>query len=116
LARRDVFAGYAIECQLKAKLMRIFNCRHLRELELDLQQRGKLPDSGTDFTHQLEFLLRLTNAMDRLRQNQEHWRLFNRINRWMPAWRYTADLSNRQDAEDFLFAVEKVSHWIETNI
>ncbi len=24
-------AGYAIECQLKAKLMRMFNCRHLRE-------------------------------------------------------------------------------------
>ena len=109
-------AGYAIECQLKTKLMRMFGCRHLRELEDELQQRGMLSGAATVFTHQLELLLRLTNALDRLRQNEELWRLFNRVNRWMPAWRYTADLSNRQDAENFLGAVEKISHWIENNI
>jgi hypothetical protein len=38
------------------------------------------------------------------------------VNRWVPAWRYTADLSNRDDAEDFLAAVDKVSLWIENNI
>jgi hypothetical protein len=64
----------------------------------------------------LEVLLRLTNAIDRLRQNEEYWRLFNKVNRWAPAWRYTADLSNPDDAKDFLDAVEKVSHWIEHNI
>jgi len=35
-------AGYAIECLLKTKLMRMFDCRHLRELEEELQTRGLL--------------------------------------------------------------------------
>lgn len=26
-------AGYSVECLLKTKLMRMFNCRHLKELE-----------------------------------------------------------------------------------
>ena len=109
-------AGYAVECLLKTKLMRMFNCRHLRELEEELQSRGILSAQGTVFTHQLEVLLRLTNGMDRLRQNQEHWQLFNMVNRWVPAWRYTADQSNPEDARDFLEAVEKVSRWIDNNI
>lgn len=109
-------AGYAVECLLKTKLMRRFDCRHLRELEEELQRRGTLPAQATVFTHQLEVLLRLANGLDRLRQNEEHWRLFNMVNRWVPAWRYAADLSNRADAEDFLEAVERVSHWIENNL
>lgn len=108
-------AGYSAECLLKTKLMRKFNCRHLRELEDELQNKGILATDATVFTHQLELLLRLTNAIDRLRQNEEYWKCFNLANRWIPAWRYTADLSNRQDAEDFLGAIEKVSHWIENN-
>ena len=36
-------AGYSIECLLKTKLMRMFDCRHLRELEEELQRRGSLP-------------------------------------------------------------------------
>jgi HEPN domain-containing protein len=96
--------------------MRIFNCRNLRELEEELQGKRILAAQATVFTHQLELLLRLTNAIDRLRQNQEHWRLFNMVNRWVPAWRYTADQANADDAKDFLEAVEKVSRWIENNI
>lgn len=109
-------AGYSVECLLKTKLMHMFDCRHLRELEEELQRRGVLAAQATVFTHQLEVLLRLTNAIDRLRQNEEHWRAFNLVNRWVPAWRYTADQSNPEDAEDFLEAVEKVSHWVEHNI
>ena len=109
-------AGYSIECLLKTKLMRMFSCRHLRELEDELQGKGILPAQATVFTHQLELLLRLTNAIDRLRQNEQNWRMFNMVNRWIPAWRYTADLSNAEDAKDFVDAVEKVSHWIENNI
>ena len=109
-------AGYAIECQLKTKLMRIFDCRHLRELEEELQQRGKLTGAATVFTHQLESLLRLANGLDRLRQSRENWEMFNIVNRWVPAWCYAADLSNREDADDFLAAVEKVLHWIDSNI
>lgn len=109
-------AGYAVECLLKATLMRMFDCRHLRELEEELQRRGILPTHATIFMHQLEVLLRLTQGLDRLRQNESMWQSFNIVNRWVPAWRYTADLSKREDAEDFLEAVEKVSHWIESNI
>src|ERR1700721_3585290 len=83
-------------------LMRMFNCRHLRDLEDQHKERGILLDQATVFTHQLELLLRLTNAIDRLRQNEPNWRLFNMVNRWVPAWRYTADLSNSDDAKVFL--------------
>jgi len=38
------------------------------------------------------------------------------VNRWIPAWRYTADLSNCQDAEDFLEAVENLMRWIDNNV
>ena len=109
-------AGYSIECLLKTKLMTRFNCRHLRELEEELQSKGILAPSATVFTHQLELLLRLTDALDRIRQNPECWRLFNKVNRWIPAWRYSADLSNSDDAGDFLNAVQTVSQWIDNNI
>lgn len=109
-------AGYSVECLLKAKLMRMFNCRHLRELDDELQTRGMLASHSTVFTHQLELLLRLTAAIDRMRSNEELWRLFNLVNRWVPAWRYAPDLSTQDDAEDFLDAVKKVAHWIEHNI
>src|ERR1700723_3049431 len=87
-------AGYSIECLLKTKLMRMFSCRNLRELEEQLQNKGILAGEATIFTHQLELLLRLANGIGRLRQNEELWRHFNRVNRWVPAWRYNADLSN----------------------
>lgn len=109
-------AGYAIECLLKTKLMRQFDCRHLRELEEELQRREMLAGHATIFTHQLEMLLRLTGGMDRLRQNRPLWQLFNQVNHWVPAWRYNSDLSNHDDAKDFLEAVEKVSHWVEHNV
>jgi HEPN domain-containing protein len=108
-------AGYAVECLLKTQLMRKFECRHLRELDNELQQRGEVPAGVTVFTHHLEVLLRLTGGRDRMRQDQSAWRTFNIVNRWIPAWRYSADRSNREDAEDFLEAVEKVLHWIEHN-
>lgn len=109
-------AGYSIECLLKTKLMRMYECRHLRELQEELQRRGVLSAQTSIFTHQLELLLRLAGGLERLRQSEEHWRLFNLVNRWVPAWRYTADLSNAEDAADFLTAVNRISQWIENNI
>jgi HEPN domain-containing protein len=109
-------AGYSIECLLKAKLMRMFNCNNLKDLEEELQRRNLLADRATIFTHQLEVLLRLANGLDRLRQNATLWPLFNIVNRWMPAWRYNPDLSNSEDAEDYLDAVDKVRHWIDNNV
>lgn len=84
-------AGYAVECLLKTKLMQMYNCK-------------------------LEALLKLAQGYNRLRQNQSLWRMFNTVNRWVPAWRYTANLANREDATDFMDAVEKVMHWIDNNI
>lgn len=109
-------AGYAVECLLKTRLMRRFDCRHLRELEEELQRRGVLPAHATIFTHHLETLLRLTQGLDRLRQDKEKWRLFNIVNQWVPAWRYAADDPKPEDAEDFLDAVKTISHWIEHNV
>ena len=109
-------AGYAIECLLKTKLMQMYNCRHLRELEDELQRRGVLYSHGTVFTHQLEALLKLAQGLDRLRQNQNLWRMFNTVNRWVPAWRYTANPANREDAHDFINAVGRIMEWIEHNI
>jgi HEPN domain-containing protein len=109
-------AGYAIECLLKTKLMETFDCRHLRELEEELGRRGVLAVKDTVFTHQLELLLKVANARDRLRQNPDCWKSFNIVNRWVPAWRYASDTPKPKDASDFLEAVETVSQWIEHNV
>ena len=109
-------AGYAVECLLKAKLMRIFDCRHLRELEQELRRRGRLGAERTVFSHELEDLLSLTGGMDRLRHDQSRWRMFNMVNRWIPAWRYAPNRSDRDDADDFLRAVDVVRNWIENNV
>ena len=60
--------------------------------------------------------MRLTNSIDRLRGNEKIWRLFNKVNRWIPAWRYSADLSNQADAEEFLDAVDPIAGWIENDV
>ncbi len=51
-------AGYSIECLLKAKLMKIFDCQNLLDLEDELQRRHLLAANATIFTHQLESLVR----------------------------------------------------------
>lgn len=109
-------AGYAIECRLKATLMQMYDCRNLRELEQELRRRKVLGVRATVFTHELEVLLQLTHAINRLRQNAVLWPLFNIVNRWIPAWRYTPDLSNLEDSEDFLDAVREIYNWVEHNI
>ena len=109
-------AGYAVECLLKTKLMQMYSCRALRDLEDELQRRGVLAEHATVFTHQLELLLRLTQRFDQLRQHRMLWPQFALINRWIPAWHYTADVANRQDATDFLEAVAQIMQWLEHNV
>lgn len=109
-------AGYAVECLLKTKLMQVYGCRTLRELDNELQRRGALAEHATVFTHHLELLLRLTQRLEPLRQHRMLWPQFTLVNRWLPAWRYTADLSNQRDAEDFLEAVAQIMRWIESNV
>ncbi|MDM8522003.1 hypothetical protein QUF80_01425 [Desulfococcaceae bacterium HSG8] len=109
-------AGYAVECLFKTKLMQIYDCRNLHELEDELQRRGVLTGHTTVFTHHLELLFRMLPGYERLRQNRILWPRLNIVNRWVPAWRYTANLSNREDAEDFLEAVDNIMHWTENNL
>jgi HEPN domain-containing protein len=108
--------GYAVECLLKAKLMRTFECRKLDEFEDRLRERGILPEHGSVYTHHLELLTRLTGGIDRLRRDATNWRMFTLANQWVPAWRYSANRSKKEDAENFLEAVERTTHWIEHNL
>src|SRR5262249_30889007 len=101
-------AGYAVECLLKTKLMQIYSCRTLHDLESELQRRGILTEQATVFTHHLELLLCLTQRFDQLRQHQMLWPQFVLVNRWIPACRYTAHMASRQDAADFLEAVTQI--------
>lgn len=109
-------AGYAVECLLKAKLMQIYDCRTLRELESELKRRSILPSHGTVFTHQLEDLLRLAPGFHRLTQNYQLAGMFNKVNQWTPNWRYDSAQANSGEAAEFMAYVDKVMHWISTNL
>lgn len=109
-------AGYAVECLLKTKLMQIYDCNNLRELDEVLQRRFALPAGSTIFTHQLETLFKLTPSYHRLQQNQNILSLFNVVNRWAPKWRYVSKQTTGDEAAFFMDAVEKVVHWINNNI
>ena len=105
-------ASYAVECLLKTKLMQMYGCRTFHELEDALQRRGILDEYATVLTYHLELLLRLTQRFAQLRQHRLLWPQFVLVNHWLPAWRYTADMANRQDTADFLAAVIQ-SIWSE---
>ena len=109
-------AGYAVECLLKTKLMQIYGCQNLRELDAILRRRSILSADNTVFTHQLETLFKFVPGYNRLWQNQNMWRMFYRVNRWTTAWRYTANRGTPEAATLFMEAVEKVMHWINNNI
>jgi hypothetical protein len=108
--------GYAVECLLKTKLMQMFDCQNLVELDAVLHQREEIASHTTVFTHSLEILLRLAQGRDRLQQDPAMWQLFNEVNEWVPAWRYNPKPPAPADARDFLNAVEHIRHWIEHNV
>ncbi len=109
-------AGYAVECLLKARLMRIFRCSHLRDLEEELRRRGLLGDDRTVFTHQLEPLLWLAGGYDRLVQERPGRQAFQVVNRWSSVWRYYSRTTTHDDAEQFFAAVDHVLHWVRHNL
>ena len=109
-------AGYAVECLLKTKLMQIYDCNNLGELEDLLRQRSILPAHRTVFTHQLEDLLRLTPGYSRLMRNPEMLSLFNKVNQWTPNWRYISKLTNRREATEFITSIERFIRWINNNL
>jgi len=109
-------AGYALECRLKSGLMQKYKCRDLDELEVQLKSRGLISGDATVYDHRLELYLKAAGALVRLRDNPSPWRRFNVVNRWLPSWRYNPDLSNAEDAQDFLAAVDDILHWIDGNL
>jgi hypothetical protein len=109
-------AGYSVECLLKTKLMRMFGCMTLGQLEDELTRRNLLPPAATVFTQQLFLLMHLTGRMNALRQNNPLWGDFNMVNEWLPGWRYSANPASQGEAADFLAAVERVLHWIDVNV
>lgn len=109
-------AGYAVECRLKAKLMKKYGCDHLRDLGAELAKRGKLDDANDIFTHSLGLLMRLTDRLPVLQSDVERWKLFTTVNRWVPAWRYTASQSNKDEASDFVEAADQLARWIDHNV
>lgn len=109
-------AGYAVECLLKTKLMRIYSCRSLTELETELHRRSILAESDTIFMHQLDKLIKLVPGHNRMLRNRELLPVFNVVNRWTPQWRYSDNQANRQEATEFMTAVERIMQWVEANI
>ena len=109
-------AGYAVECCLKAKLMKKYDCDHMKDLGAELEKRGKLSEANDIYTHSLELLMRLTDRLQTLQTDAERWRQFSTINRWVPAWRYASSQSNEDDASDFLEATDAVVRWIDHNV
>ena len=109
-------AGYAVECLLKTRLIHIYDCKNLRELEDLLRQRSMLPENRTVFTHQLEDLLRLTPGYNRLIRNREMLPLFNKVNQWTPNWRYTSKSTHRREATEFMISIESFMQWINNNL
>jgi HEPN domain-containing protein len=109
-------AGYAVECRLKAKLMKQYGCDNLYDLGAELERRGKLAVAGDVYTHALESLVLLTGRLPALRANRGLWRQFAVVNRWLPAWRYTADPGSRDAAADFVEAADDLVRWIEHNV
>jgi hypothetical protein len=80
-------------------------------------KKGRLPKEGTIYTHELEALLRLIPGWERIRQKNTlaAWEDFNTVNRWVPAWRYYADIPKKEFARNFLDAVERLFVWIDHN-
>jgi HEPN domain-containing protein len=109
-------AGYAIECLIKAKLMERFKQSNLEDLETEFKRRHVIPDRSSLFDHRIELYVGASGRLDALRSDNALWRSFNIANRWIPSWRYNPDLSNRADAEDFLFAVDAMLEWIRNNV
>jgi len=108
-------AGYAVECRLKYKLLEQWSCRTLEELEDELEKKGNLRSL---YTHSLKVLLRLAGGLERLQQhNKVLWSKFAAVvDAWQPAWRYSTDLGDHDEAENFLAAAKAVITWIDNSL
>jgi hypothetical protein len=60
--------------------------------------------------------MRAGGGLDAIKNDSANWKHFVLANRWLPSWRYDPDLSSREDAEDFLKAVDAVLGWMRNNL
>jgi hypothetical protein len=109
-------AGYSVECLFKTKLMERFDCRNLEQLENELRKRRRIAIPRSIFTHELIWLAKLLDCIDRIQADKQMRRHFNLVNQWTPAWRYSAKPVTLVEASDFVHAVEKLLHWVRANV
>lgn len=102
--------GYAVECQLKAIAMEVFDCWTLEELA----QEWEVDDRAV-YTHGLEALVRRLSVYDRFRRSQAWLDFARHVNRWRMHWRYDPHDWDVDAARTFLQAVERVYHWLDRN-
>ena len=109
-------AGDLIECTLKTRLMRQLGCRHLDELGEKLFRRGSISDPRAVYTHEFALLMKWSGRLEVIQCDKSIARLFSKVNRWSPTWRYNAHVASRESAEDYLAAIDEFHSWIQANI
>lgn len=106
--------GYAVECNLKAKLMEKYNETTLAGLERVLSRRFKC--TADLRTHSVEYLFGFLDARDRLiapNGGTQLLRAFGVCNTWSSQWRYDPSEGNEQDCDAFLDAAEAFCKFLE---
>ena len=107
--------GYAVECLLKARLMKKFGCMTLASLDDTLKSRNLIANRSSTYTHEIEWLLKISEVHGRLKRDGTTWPAFNLVNRWMPSWRYDPNQATRDEAETFLEALDRILLWLKAN-
>lgn len=114
-------AGYAVECLLKAFLIRQMSSQTLGEasaaLDRQRKRRGLPPIKNilrTAAGHQIAYLVTLTG----LAQNAPDFdaRLWGRLAEWQSSWRYESDPVRVETAQDFLDDVQKAVNWLSPKL
>lgn len=104
--------GYAIECNLKARLMEKHGARTIEELEEKLSRRFEKDvrltgRSGHNIGEMLDMLDGARGKMDAgVRQ------AFGQCARWRTDWRYDPKEGNKTECEEFFEASERVLRFI----
>ncbi len=107
-------AGYAIECRIKAIAMECFGCSTLDELR---HKRGLFDDAV--YSHGLEALMRdllPQGTWSRLLASDASTAFKGQVSRWSPQWRYNSQNPPKDQAHEFLDAIEVVWQWLGANV
>lgn len=104
-------AGYALECALKATLMREWRVATLSGLEDALARKTELKQSL--FSHDIEMLFGLTRLGRQVLENpvptphdRQLARWFRACNVWVVSWRYSGSQGSQVDCEHMLSAAQ----------